>query len=104
MQKVKRGDLQELPLILKADVAGSIEAIKGSFDKVNTEEVKVKVIHSAVGGISESDVLLASTSGGLVVGFNVRPDVSAERIAKERGVEIKCYRIIYELLEDIKRQ
>ncbi|MAE73865.1 MAG: translation initiation factor IF-2 [Bdellovibrionaceae bacterium] len=101
--KVKTGDLKELPVILKGDVAGSIEAIKGSFSKIETDEVKVKVIHSAVGGISESDVLLASTAGGLILGFNVRPDGSAERLAKEKNIEIRTYSIIYELLDEIKQ-
>lgn len=101
--KVKNDGMQELPVVLKSDVAGTNEAIKGSFEKVGTDEVKVKVIHSGVGGISESDVLLASTSGGLVIGFNVRPDSAAQRLAKEKGVEIKCYSIIYNLLDDIKK-
>ncbi|MEZ4872331.1 MAG: translation initiation factor IF-2 [Bdellovibrionales bacterium] len=101
--KMTRGEFSELPVILKGDVAGSIEAIKASFDKMKTEEVEVKVIHSAVGGISESDVLLASTSGAVIVGFNVRPDTTAQRLAKEKGIDIKCYKIIYELLDDIKK-
>tara|TARA_B100000749_G_scaffold280898_1_gene280906 strand:- start:103978 stop:106725 length:2748 start_codon:yes stop_codon:yes gene_type:complete len=101
--KMTRGDFSELGVVLKGDVAGSIEAIKASFDKLKTEEVEVKVIHSAVGGISESDVLLASTSGAVIVGFNVRPDTAAQRLAKEKGIEIKCYKIIYELLDDIKK-
>lgn len=101
--KVKSGDVKELSVILKADVAGSIEAIKGMFTKINTDEVKVKVIHSAVGGISESDILLASTAGGLVIGFNVRPDTNAQRLAKEKSVEIKTYSIIYELADDIRK-
>lgn len=100
--KVKTGDLKELPVILKSDVAGTNEAIKSSFEKINTDEVKVKVIHSGVGGISESDILLASTSGGLVIGFNTRADSSAQRLAKEKGVDIKSYNIIYNLLDDIK--
>ncbi|MCH2535195.1 MAG: translation initiation factor IF-2 [Bdellovibrionales bacterium] len=100
---VTNSDRKELPVVLKADVAGSVEAIKGSFDKVNTDEVKIKVIHSAVGGISESDVLLASTSQGVVFGFNVRPDSAAEKLSKEKGVQIKCYSIIYDLLDDVKK-
>ncbi|MCB0407505.1 MAG: translation initiation factor IF-2 [Bdellovibrionales bacterium] len=100
--KVKAGDVKELSIVLKADVAGSIEAIKGMFEKLGNEEVKVKVIHSAVGAISESDVLLASTAQGMIIGFNVRPDTSAQRLAKEKAVEIKSYSIIYELIDDIK--
>ena len=101
--KVKSGDLKELTLILKTDVAGSLEAVKGMIEKVGNDEVKVKIIHSAVGGITESDVLLASTANGLIVGFNVRPDTSAARMAKEKGVEIKSYSIIYELVDDLKK-
>lgn len=101
--KVTNSEKKELPVVLKADVAGSVEAIKGSFEKVNTDEVKIKVIHAAVGGISESDVLLASTSEGVVFGFNVRPDSAAEKMSKEKGVQIKCYKIIYDLLDDVKK-
>ncbi len=101
--RVKTGDVKELSLILKVDVAGSMEAIKGMVDKVATDEVKVKIIHCAVGGITESDVLLASTSKGVIVGFNVRPDGNAARMAKEKGVEIKSYSIIYELVDDLKK-
>lgn len=101
--RVKTGDVKELSLILKADVAGSMEAIKGMVDKLATDEVKVRIIHSAVGGITESDVLLASTSKGVIVGFNVRPDGNAARMAKEKGVEIKSYSIIYELVDDLKK-
>ncbi len=101
--KMKSGDVKELGLVLKADVAGSIEAIKGMLEKLATDEVKVKVIHSAVGGVSESDVLLASTAQALVVGFNVRPDGGAQRLAKEKNIEIKCYTIIYELVDELKK-
>lgn len=100
--KVKAGDVKELSIVLKADVAGSIEAIKGMFSKLGNEEVKVKVIHNAVGAISESDVLLAGTAKGMIIGFNVRPDTTAQRLAKEKGIEIKSYSIIYELMDDIK--
>lgn len=101
--RVKSGDVKELALVLKADVAGSLEAVKGMLDKIGSEEVKVKLIHSAVGGITESDVLLASTSNGVIVGFNVRPDGGATRMAKEKGIEIKSYSIIYELIDDLKK-
>ena len=101
--RVKSGDVQELTMILKSDVVGSNEAIKGMLDKIIHDEVKVKVIHTGVGGISESDVLLASTSGGIIIGFNVRPDASAQHMAKEKGVEIKTYSIIYELVDDVKK-
>ncbi len=101
--KVKAGNVQELVIVLKSDVVGSNEAIKGMLAKLNHEEVKVNIIHSGVGGVSESDILLANTSGGVVIGFNVRPDSSAQRMAKEKGVEIKTYKIIYELIDDVKK-
>ena len=100
--KVKLGQTKELPIVLKADVSGSIEAVQGMLEKVNTDEVQVKTIHTAVGGISESDVLLASTAKGLIIGFNVRPDSVAIQKAKEKGVEIKTYSIVYKLVDDIK--
>lgn len=101
--KVKAGAAKELSIVLKADVAGSLEAIKGMFEKAGTEEVKVKIVHSGVGGISESDVLLAGTAHGLVLGFNVRPDGSAQKLAKEKNIEIKVYTIIYEMIDDVKK-
>lgn len=101
--KIKTGDVKELPVILKCDVAGSVEAVKGLFDKVSTSEVKLKLIHTGVGAISESDVLLASTTKGMIVGFNVRPDTGAQAAAKARGVEIKTYSIVYELVDDMKK-
>lgn len=101
--KIKAGDVKELPIILKCDVAGSVEAIKGLFSKISTSEVKVKVIHSGIGAINESDVLLASTAKGIVVGFNVRPDSGAQAAAKSRSVEIKTYSIVYELVDDMKK-
>lgn len=101
--KVKAGAAKELSVVLKADVAGSLEAIKGMFEKAGTEEVKVKIVHSGVGGISESDVLLAGTAHGLVLGFNVRPDGSAQKLAKEKNIEIKVYTIIYELIDDVRK-
>lgn len=101
--KLKQGEAKELGIILKTDVAGSSEAIKGMFDKLATDEVKIKVIHSAVGGVNESDVLLASTTKGIVVGFNVRPDAGAQAAAKRHGVDIKTYTIVYELMDDMKK-
>lgn len=101
--KIQAGSAKELPIILKADVAGSSEAVKGMLEKTGTDEVKVKILHTAVGGITESDVLLAQTSGGVIIGFNVRPDSGAQNLAKQRGVEIKTYSIIYELVDDMKK-
>ncbi len=101
--KMKQGDLKELPIVLKTDVAGSVEAIKGMFEKIGTSEVKIKLVHSAVGGINESDVLLASTAKGLIVGFNVRPDSGAQAMAKRENIEIKTYSIVYEMMDELKK-
>lgn len=101
--KMKSGDTKELAIVLKSDVAGSGEAIRGMLEKVSTDDVKVRILHSAVGGVTESDVLLAGSSKGLIIGFNVRPDSGAQAVAKEKGVEIKSYNIIYELVDDVKK-
>ncbi len=101
--KLKQGDLKELNIVLKADVAGSQEAIKGMFDKLGTAEVKPKIIHAAVGGINESDVLLAGSAKAIVVGFNVRPDSGALWSAKRLNVDIRTYTIVYELVDDMKK-
>lgn len=101
--KVQAGDVKELNVVLKTDVAGSGEAIKGLFDKIATSKVKVKVVHDAVGGITESDVLLAGTSNAIIVGFNVRPDGGAQAASKKHGVQIKSYNIIYEIADDIRQ-
>ncbi|MFS4460317.1 translation initiation factor IF-2 [Bdellovibrio sp. HCB2-146] len=101
--KVKSGDVKELGIILKADVHGSLEAINGMLSKLSTSEVKARVIHSAVGGINESDVLLAHTAKGIVLGFNVRPDSGAQAKAKQMGVDIRTYSIVYELIDEMKK-
>ena len=101
--KVSLGSLQTLSIVLKSDTMGSNEAIKGMLTKIIHDEVKVNIIHMGVGGISESDVLLAGTSNGVVIGFNVRPDSAAQQMAREKGVEIKTYSIIYELIDDVKK-
>jgi len=101
--KVKQGDQKVLNVILKSDVMGSSEAIQGMFQKLATEEVKIKIIHSAVGGINEGDVLLATTSNAIILGFNTRPDGNAMTLAKQRGVEIRTYGIVYEMMDDLKR-
>ncbi len=101
--KIQQGQAQEFNVILKADVAGSVEALREMLHKASTPEVKVKIVHSQVGGVTESDVLLASTSGAVVLGFNVRPDTPAMRMAKELNVDIRTYTIIYELLDDVKK-
>lgn len=100
---IKEGDLKELKVIVKADVQGSIEAVKGSLEKLGNDEVRVKVIHSAVGGITENDVNLAASSpeGAIIVGFNVRPDSRALAAAEERGVDMVLQTIIYEIEDAI---
>ncbi len=101
--KVKSGDVKELPIILKADVHGSLEAVTGMIGKLSTSEVKARIIHSGVGGINESDVLLAHTAKGVVIGFNVRPDGGAQAKAKQNGVDVRSYSIVYELVDDMKK-
>jgi len=93
--------VKELNIIVKADVAGSAEAVKQSLEKLSNEEVKVRVIHAAVGGIIEGDVMLAAASNAIIVGFNVRPDKTAIDSAERQGVEIRTYRVIYECIEEI---
>jgi len=95
--------LKELRVIVKADGQGSLEALLASLDKQSTEEVKLVVTHSAVGAIRESDVMLANASQAMIIGFNVRPDASVKRLAEQDGVEIRLYRVIYHLLEDIRK-
>lgn len=101
--KVQAGNAKELNVILKADVFGSLEAIKDSLIKASTDKVKIKVLLASTGGITESDVALASASDAIIVGFNVRPETKARQIAESEQIEIKCYKIIYELLDDIKQ-
>jgi translation initiation factor IF-2 len=101
--KATQGDVKELPIVLKADVQGSVEAISGMLKKLESDLVKTKIIHAAVGPISESDVLLAQTAKGLVIGFNVRPDTGAQAKAKQMEIEIRTYSIVYELIDDMKK-
>ena len=96
------GDLKELNIIVKADVQGSVEAVKDSLQKLSNEEVKVSVIHGGVGAINESDVMLAQASGAIIVGFNVRPDAVAKATAERDGVDVRTYRVIYEAIEEIE--
>ena len=100
--QIKAGNIQELPIIVKADVQGSVEAVKQSLSKLSNDEVQVKVIHSAVGAISESDVALASASNAIIIGFNVRPDALAKSTADHEHVDIRLYRVIYQAIEDIE--
>ncbi|AGK97451.1 translation initiation factor IF-2 [Clostridium pasteurianum] len=100
--QIQEGKVKELNIIIKADVQGSIEALKQSLEKLSTESVKVRVIHGAVGAITETDVTLASASNAIIIGFNVRPDTNATNTAEKEDVDIKTYRIIYNALDDIK--
>ena len=100
--QISEGEIKELPIIVKADVQGSVEAVKQSLEKLSNEEVRVKVIHGGVGAISESDVMLASASNALIVGFNVRPDPVAKANADHDGVDIRLYRVIYDAIEEIE--
>ena len=99
---IKEGELKDLNIIIKADVQGSAEAVKQSLLKLSNDEVRVKVIHSGVGAISESDVMLANASNAIIVGFNVRPDAVAADNAERDGVEIRTYRVIYDCIEEIE--
>ncbi len=100
--QIKEGKVKELSVIIKADVQGSVEAIKGSLEKLSTEDVRVRVIHGAVGAITETDITLAAASNALIIGFNVRPSANAVVAADAEGVDVKTYRVIYEAIEDIK--
>ncbi len=100
--QISEGEMKELPIIVKADVQGSVEAVKQSLEKLTNDEVRVRVIHGAVGAISESDVMLAAASNAIIVGFNVRPDPVAKANAEHDGVDIRLYRIIYDAIEEIE--
>ena len=100
--QIKAGNVKELPIIVKADVQGSVEAVKQSLTKLSNEEVMVKVIHGGVGAINESDVSLASASNAIIIGFNVRPDATAKSIAEREKVDIRLYRVIYQAIEDVE--
>ncbi len=100
--KMQEGEMKELNLIVKADVQGSAEAIKASLEKLSNEEVRVRVIHAGVGAINESDILLASTSGAIIVGFNVRPDAAAAANGQRANVDMRFYRVIYDAIDEIE--
>ncbi len=101
--KIAEGDMKVLNLIVKADVQGSVEAVKQSLEKLSNEQVRVNVIHAQAGAIKESDIMLAESSNAIIIGFNVRPDANAKQIAEKSGVDIKLYRIIYEAIEDVEK-
>ena len=100
--QIQAGEMKNLNIIVKADVQGSAEAVKASLEKLSNEEVRVRVIHCAVGAISESDVMLASTSGAIIVGFNVRPDANAKDSAARSGVDMRMYRVIYDAINEVE--
>ncbi len=100
--KMQEGEMKELPLVVKADVQGSAEAVKASLEKISNEEVRVRVIHAGVGAINESDILLASTAGAIIVGFNVRPDAGAQASAQRTNVDMRFYRVIYDAIDEIE--
>ena len=101
--QIEEGEMKELPIIVKADVQGSVEAVKQSLEKLSNSEVRVRVIHGAVGAISKSDIMLANASNAIVIGFNVRPDPIARDSAEEDGVELRLYRVIYDAIEDVQQ-
>ena len=100
--QIKEGEIKELNIVLKADVQGSIEAIRQSLEKLGNDEVRVNIIRTAVGGIREADVMLAAASNALIIGFNVRPDANARKLAEKEEIQINTYRVIYEAIEDVK--
>ncbi len=101
--KIAEGEIKGLNMIVKADVQGSVEAVKQSMEKLSNEQVRVNVIHAAAGAIKESDIMLAESSNAIIIGFNVRPDSNAKQIAERSGVDIKLYRVIYEAIEDVEK-
>ncbi len=100
--QISEGEMKELPIVVKADVQGSVEAVKQSLEKISNDEVRVRVIHGGVGAVSESDVMLASASNAIIVGFNVRPDPVAKANAERDGVDMRLYRVIYDAIEEIE--
>jgi translation initiation factor IF-2 len=102
-QKVKEGEVRDLNIIIKADVQGSVEAVKDALSAITHAEVKVNVIHTGAGGINESDVMLAAASNAIIIGFNIRPDANASSLIEKEGVDVRLYNVIYEAIEDIKK-
>jgi translation initiation factor IF-2 len=101
--QIKEGEVKELRVIIKADVQGSVEAVRQAIEQLSTDEVRVDVIHGGVGAISESDIMLASASNAVVIGFNVRPDAVASMCAEDEKVDVRLYRVIYEAIDDVKK-
>ena len=103
LSQIESGEASEVPIIMKADVRGSVEALTGSLEKLSTDEVRVNILHSAVGGISTGDVTLAEASGAIIIGFNAVPDAAARQLAERGGVEIRLYRVIYDVVDDVRK-
>jgi translation initiation factor IF-2 len=100
--QIKTGDVKELRVVLKADVQGSVEAVNDALTRMSTDEVKLRVLHTSVGGITESDILLAAASNAIVIGFNVRPESKGAALAAKEGVDVRLYTIIYEVVADVR--
>jgi translation initiation factor IF-2 len=100
---IQSGDVKDLNLVVKADVHGSVEAVSGALEKIESDEVKVKVIHGSVGAITESDVMLATASQAIIIGFNVRPDNRARELAEKEHIELRTYSVIYEAVDEVKQ-
>jgi translation initiation factor IF-2 len=100
--KIKEGEVKELNLVIKADVQGSVEALKESLERLNAASVKIKIIHSGAGGITESDVLLASSSNAIIIGFHVRPDTKVQALAEREKIAIRLYDVIYDVIADVR--
>ena len=100
--QIKEGKIKEVKLIIKADVQGSLEALIDSLNKLATKEVSLRIVHTGIGVINRSDIMLASVSGAIIVGFHVEPDLQAQELAKKEGIDIRLYRLIYEAIEEVK--
>lgn len=101
-EKIKEGEMKEINVVIKADVQGSVEALSGSLKKIDVDGVKINIIHAGAGGISESDIILASASNAIIIGFNVRPDNHAKKVAEEEKVDIRLYRVIYDAIDEME--
>ena len=100
--QISAGQIKDLNIIIKADVQGSVEAVRQSLEKLSNDEVRVRTIHGGVGAITESDVMLASTSNAIIIGFNVRPDANARDMAEREKIDVRLYRVIYQAIEDVQ--
>ncbi|MBC7324921.1 MAG: translation initiation factor IF-2, partial [Moorella sp. (in: Bacteria)] len=101
-KQMEAGEVKELNLVVKGDVQGSVEALRTALEQLSTSEVKLSIIHTGVGAITETDVMLAAASKAIIIGFNVRPDTNTRKAAEEAGVEIRLYRVIYEVIDEVK--